>query len=475
MPDPKHDSIPGRFLAQAEVRQDFPAVVFSDLSFTYGQLRDLAASFAIRLSQHGVRRGSVIRIESEDLAVVLPALIASTLLGARVFVGRLSATAPQRIRTISSVTGTHDTILVDQSFSPRLFDVSARSEVLTGKDAGSPDEDWLLVQAYADAPHSTSTIALSQSELIQQGETLPGSPRRALLMPTSSYGFVLRAISTLLSGGVLIDPADDDLWHREDATLVSTTAAYHPALPGSAANYRQSAELEVVNCGWDAERVSFLGQRFSSFQVSLEAPQTGPICSLKYEEDSIPPLPTGSDDGFSLDVVDDNGNPVLGNAPGHVRVSLTNPSLQRVWQSESDETSSEQYHAFCPGVLAAKGPDGAIRLLDASADDMIEIGGHKMTAALIDHILGATPGIAEAVAFASPKPGVEEIIAFAVFEEDANRYQSVELARMSCRKKIGDFCDPQKIWPIDQLPRLHDGTPNREACAQMILKAAGAN
>lgn len=107
-------------------------------------------------------------------------------------------------------------------------------------------------------------------------------------------------------------------------------------------------------------------------------------------------------------------------------------------------------------------------------DDVINLGGYKIQAALIDALITMVPGVREAVAFRNPLPATKDaMIAFIVYDDPGNRANvNVDiLARIN--QTIGFGLSERSLRSMIRLPLDEDGLPDRKACAEMVLRRAG--
>jgi len=168
-----------------------------------------------------------------------------------------------------------------------------------------------------------------------------------------------------------------------------------------------------------------------------------------------------------IELVDIDGKQVPEGREGIVRVR--NNYMAHGYLGDF-ETGSSTFRDgwFYSGDVAAWGKHGTLQIRDRS-DDVLNIGGAKINALVIDNIFRSVDGIRDAICFKNPKTdGKDELFAFVVFAEGCNRLQAIESARFHCREKLGEAMVPRVVQSIAGVPRRADGSPNRSACAELI-------
>ena len=109
------------------------------------------------------------------------------------------------------------------------------------------------------------------------------------------------------------------------------------------------------------------------------------------------------------------------------------------------------------------------------SNSVLNFGGVKVHAALLDRILRSTRGIREAITFKNPKVNApDEVFAFVIYEDGVNQIQAAETARIRVEELMGPVFAPKVIRGVSGLPRHADGTADRQACAKLILEISAA-
>ena len=149
-----------------------------------------------------------------------------------------------------------------------------------------------------------------------------------------------------------------------------------------------------------------------------------------------------------LEIVDEQGQPVPAGTPGRIRAwsrsicsgylgEASSPSLTQDW--------------FYPGDIGTLDPDGLLRIL-GRADDLMNLGGKKVSPAEIERLLGANPLVTDVAAFPmTDRLGVENawVAIVAPKEFDADK------ALADLRARTGYTI--ARALLMDSIPRTDNG------------------
>ncbi|RSM79786.1 acyl-CoA synthetase [Amycolatopsis sp. WAC 01375] len=122
-----------------------------------------------------------------------------------------------------------------------------------------------------------------------------------------------------------------------------------------------------------------------------------------------PPVP-----GVELRLVDDSGDPLIGETVGEIEVR--GPNLFLGYLNRPDATEAALHDGwFKTGDMAIRDPDGYVRIVGRRATDLIKSGGYKIGAGEIENALLEHPGVAEAAVTGEPDDDLgERIVAWIV-------------------------------------------------------------
>ncbi len=177
------------------------------------------------------------------------------------------------------------------------------------------------------------------------------------------------------------------------------------------------------------------------------------------------PLP-----GISVDVRDDDGNPVPSGGGGLLVVTEPWPSMLRGIWGDPDrfvETYWDKFATVPGGPLyfagdgARRDEDGDIWLL-GRVDDVMNVSGHRLSTAEIESSLVSHPFVAEAaVVGASDETTGQAVVAFVILRADQAEAVSAEDASAILRhhvgQQIGAIARPRTIFVVTELPKTRSG------------------
>jgi acyl-coenzyme A synthetase/AMP-(fatty) acid ligase len=177
--------------------------------------------------------------------------------------------------------------------------------------------------------------------------------------------------------------------------------------------------------------------------------------------------------GVELEIVDDNGIPVLDGGYGRIRCRSASMSLQRCVEdavSESAEHIADSW--YYPGDIGMLDPDGFIHLRGRAAD-MARREGGNVFAPEVEAVLRAYPGVADAaVIVRRALSGRDVLVAFVVKRHEFSH----EALAQHCRSQLAPGRTPDNVYYIDALPRLGADKIDRvrlgELAQQEAMKAA---
>ncbi|MFG2736140.1 acetate--CoA ligase [Streptomyces carpaticus] len=172
------------------------------------------------------------------------------------------------------------------------------------------------------------------------------------------------------------------------------------------------------------------------------------------------PLP-----GISATVLDDEGNEVPDGSGGYLALTEPWPSMLRtIWGD--DQRYLDTYWSRFPGRYfagdgAKKDDDGDIWLL-GRVDDVMLVSGHNISTTEVESALVSHPRIAEAAVVGATDPQTTQAIcAFVILRGGADAGDEdgalVEELRRHVAKVLGPIAKPQRILPVEELPKTRSG------------------
>ncbi|MFD7510525.1 acetate--CoA ligase [Streptomyces sp. NPDC059853] len=172
------------------------------------------------------------------------------------------------------------------------------------------------------------------------------------------------------------------------------------------------------------------------------------------------PLP-----GISATVLDDEGNEVPNGSGGYLALTEPWPSMLRtIWGD--DQRYRDTYWSRFPGRYfagdgAKKDDDGDIWLL-GRVDDVMLVSGHNISTTEVESALVSHPRVAEAAVVGATDPQTTQAIcAFVILRGGADAGGEdgalVEELRGHVAKVLGPIAKPQRILPVEELPKTRSG------------------
>ncbi len=448
----------------AQAHPDRLAFEFDGGAYSYKQLRDLAAAFAIKMNAANVDARTVVQAASIDPAIVLPAMLATAALGARFATPTLLNDAgnadPRCILTTTDehIEGNASILKIDQSFSPAKFERAEKELIWDRVQASRPCLRIL---------HNAKPVCINLEHYfcVQTSNTIDDKasdsiPKIAILHSPANWRYLVRASAVFVIGGILIDAVDTVTVLTARPDLVSgTCTSLKIFLELLEAEY-QGVHLPRVEVSdqelWRAD-IAKLTARFETLFITFEHHDFGLLNrgayvlsqfgTLEYEV-CAPAL-------SPLAIVDAHGTDVAGQIPGYVFAANSNGDVVPT------------------GYVCGWGANNELRVLGFDGFGGAPKSAQDLYLALVDAVLRSVDGIEDAASFRSPKRDAGELLAFAVFRDEKNRAQASELARHYCQKYFGDSGTPSKIWTLNVIPKMPDGRPNRDQCSGLIKDALG--
>lgn len=168
--------------------------------------------------------------------------------------------------------------------------------------------------------------------------------------------------------------------------------------------------------------------------------------------------------GYTVDVLDEAGDPVKDGDIGGIMIKLPMPPgcLTTLWNN--DERFVESYLTAHPGYYLTgdagyKDEDGYIWVMSRT-DDIINVAGHRLSTGAIEEVIASHPDVAEcAVMGAADALKGELPVGMMVLKSGVER-DNDEIGKeviALVREKIGPVCSFKKIVTVIRLPKTRSG------------------
>jgi long-chain acyl-CoA synthetase len=273
-----------------------------------------------------------------------------------------------------------------------------------------------------------------------------------------SYGLIVCALTTLLSGGTLY-PVDGFL---PDVVAALIERERLTALPGVPMMFKLLSELEGT---YDFSSLRFalsagaaldqaMARRFETlYAVPIRqlygSTETGVIATSDVNEETAETTSVGSPiAGVAVELVDEAGAAVPCGQEGMVRVR--SPFAPSGYDTQSESAGScFREGAFFPGDVATLSASGQLTICGRRSG-IINVNGLKVDPAEIEKVILRLPGVTEAVVLGVGAPQSGEKVKAVLVAADT---VSGEAIRAHCARHLAPFKCPQIIEFRDALPR----------------------
>ena len=173
--------------------------------------------------------------------------------------------------------------------------------------------------------------------------------------------------------------------------------------------------------------------------------------------------------GVSVEVVDDEGNPLTGDTTGYLVLTQPWPGMLRgIWGDE--ERYVETYWSRFPGRYfagdgAKRDADGDVWLL-GRVDDVMNVSGHRISTTEVESALVSHPAVAEAaVVGAADETTGQGIVAFVILRADALEGMGDDAdaaalpgqLRAHVSTQISPIARPRSVLVVEELPKTRSG------------------
>ena len=163
--------------------------------------------------------------------------------------------------------------------------------------------------------------------------------------------------------------------------------------------------------------------------------------------------------GMDLDIVDEEGNPIRGNN-GYLIIKQPWPAMTRGLLND-DERYLETYwskfeNIWFHGDYVLADEDN-LWYMKGRADDVINVSGHRMSTAEIEHTVISHNKISDAASISIPDELTGEAIVVFFVPENKNEVNLEADIIEHINKKIGKIAKPKLIFQLSDLPKTRTG------------------
>jgi acyl-CoA synthetase (AMP-forming)/AMP-acid ligase II len=476
-------------LFQARFQPEAPALcVLGRQVISYAVLRHRINSVARRATSHGLKRGDVVLVATDDQM-----LEATVILGlAQIGVVTISpAMAPPASLKIDAVLGSGgQPLAVAAPLLPLDESWIAEGEA----EAGAPPvirpgaDDVFRIVLTSGTTGDPKAVALTHRQVAARyarfqylfGPRFPSLSRVYMgLSLASSLGFyflpyVLGRGGTIFFRGASIENALRMFEVFRVEAMLASPAALAQMLMVSDQNPSNEAHLDTIICGGGllprtlVERIrprlcAHLITAYGSTEITLAA--TAPAHRIAHIEGAAGFVAPGA----RIEIVDEKDKPLPANTAGIVRIASEFAADGYV--GDPAETARVFRNGFFyPGDIGALTPDDLL-ILSGRQNNVLNIGGEKIAAERIEAVLRSREGVRQAAALvAVNRKGVAEIWAAVVCPK---KFDAAAL-RAHCRAQLAPHFVPRHIVNLEELPVSPMGKVILPRLKEMIAAASKA-
>ncbi|HUR69782.1 MAG TPA: acetate--CoA ligase [Candidatus Thermoplasmatota archaeon] len=163
--------------------------------------------------------------------------------------------------------------------------------------------------------------------------------------------------------------------------------------------------------------------------------------------------------GLVADIVDENGNPVVGDKAGGYLVFRTPwPAMFRTLWRDPARFESEYWSRFPGSYFPKDGArrDGGYYMILGRVDDVIKVAGHRIGTMEVESALVSHPAVAEAAVVGKHDPIKGEAIVAYVILRSGSSVGEKEL-REHVAKELGAIARPERVIVTPDLPKTRSG------------------
>jgi acyl-coenzyme A synthetase/AMP-(fatty) acid ligase len=303
------------------------------------------------------------------------------------------------------------------------------------------------------------------------GRPVTGAPPFGLrAMPSmgmDTIGGFTAPLMAWLHGGVLIMPRQMDetaLRTFKPTSMASSPAQLQGYLPIFKELYSQDEPLNII-VGGGAIPPRLIKQVSDhpgiEMGIGYGATEAGTVASGPAELTQRHPGAVGYlAPWIELEVLDDDGRPSPPGRSGVIRIR--GPGVIEGY------VGAEPFEDgwFYPNDVGRVEADGLL-VIDGRVDDVVNVGGVKLSATRIEETLAACEGVEDAAVVAFPTMDGRWVIQAAIVSSDGYRPEDLHRAVLAAHRT------PISLWEVEKIPRNAMGKIIRAEARQAILERAG--
>lgn len=291
-----------------------------------------------------------------------------------------------------------------------------------------------------------------------------------------TVGFIF-AVGVLCRGGTVVFPRSYDL--PELAVAINLHAVTHillsPAiaalmadqLPDGGINFPSLKHLRIVGSTPSRYLLETMRNKFSSsIYVPYGLTEVGVVSLATPDSLLVHPESAGKIVPWAqVEILDPEGRVLPAEETGEVRI-MVDGMPERYYHDEEQSKLKFKDGWFHPGDLGHISGDGLL-FIDGRMDDILNLGGHKVSPSHIESVLNRHPAVRESIAFILVTDPGREVMAAAVIPNESRAIGT----------ELGDYCRqtlqilaPEQFFLVDDFPRNRSGKVLRSEIPAIAAK-----
>ncbi len=469
--------------ARAAATPDLPALIAPDLTLTFEKLWRIVDCFACRMVECGIGQGARVGLDTGDRIVAVSTMFAAALVGAEfvtldIPMMRVAALRSTHFLRSPDVPGMADLayLVMDETWSPRSGIGSGDHGASWPGYAGPEAPAWIVQSSGTTG--KPKFMRLSQALVHRRvhavmSEFEPGRTRMATLFGCGSRPFLIRAAAALIAGCTIVDSLDIGFLQTQGVNLLCASPRQVREWLGPRRIEPRLSRLQCSGAKLDPDETRTLLESFEVVEDVYGSSETIKahvnISRLLGETK----MAYGQAVGSEIEIRRDDGTLCAEGEVGTVRIR--NACMVEGYVDDAEATArSFRDGWFHPGDLAAWGAQGRLDVV-GRVNDVLNLGGRKVSLNEVDRLLAVVPGVKLAVCFRHPGAGrQDDLAAMLQLEDIARADETVARAHGACIEVLGPECSPREIMVVAALPLTADGVPRRAECQDLFRQAACA-
>jgi acyl-coenzyme A synthetase/AMP-(fatty) acid ligase len=477
-PLPAHRNVGKYVLERAAVYADRVAIEVTerDRQITFQDLRERALRCAVELQKRGVRRGSRVVLATKYPTNSFSIMIAVSLLGAT-WLKSSRSLGRGGLNLTHILIDTEDKVLLKDR---RTIPVTAEFRKPPEGDLEALLESFPLHASGSDlAVFGESSGTTGEAKLIPM--TYDVRWERAVAerdyevfdtiisanqFPMSSVGASTTDLRYLANGGTVVLGGNYRDWRQHGVNIVTASPSHVVSRVFSVEPPSAESRIPRLSVRGSKTSQQFLERALTYFDdivVGYGATEVGGICNQTINRENLEeeleklgePSPYAT-----IEVVDENDQPVPANTAGLVRVR-SNSMVKEYFREPEATARAFRDGWFYPGDLGELSDDGQL-MIAGRANDQFNLAGIKVGAAVVDEAVQGVPGVKTAMAFLErDDTGIDILSALVVPHDAVDEDALVSQIITDLTERLGKSRTPRRIYAAAELPLNDNGKPVR--------------